>query len=67
MRHFIAAVLLFGCLLFPEMGFAYNLASLEQLLKTKQCPGCDLRGAPMANVDLSGANLDALAKNTHAV
>lgn len=30
---------------------------LEQLLKTKECPGCDLSGVNLSGVDLSGANL----------
>ena len=30
---------------------------VEQLLKTRQCPGCNLQNANLANADLRGANL----------
>ena len=35
----------------------YNREQLKQLLKTKQCPECDLESADLKGVDLTGANL----------
>jgi uncharacterized protein YjbI with pentapeptide repeats len=32
---------------------------VQQLLDSKECVGCDLRGANLAGLDLSGANLQA--------
>jgi tetratricopeptide (TPR) repeat protein len=36
---------------------AENLASTQQLLSTKQCPGCDLTNAGLSLANLTGANL----------
>jgi hypothetical protein len=37
--------------------WAFDEAHLKQLIETKQCNGCDLGGADLANLDLSGAQL----------
>lgn len=34
-------------------------SSLKQLLETNACPGCDLRGANLAHMNLLGANLQS--------
>ncbi|HBB31104.1 MAG TPA: hypothetical protein DDZ80_23960 [Cyanobacteria bacterium UBA8803] len=36
---------------------AENLAHIQQLLSTKECPQCDLRGAGLVMADLGGVNL----------
>ncbi|MFP4299188.1 MAG: pentapeptide repeat-containing protein [Spirulinaceae cyanobacterium] len=37
---------------------AENLQHTSQLLSTRQCPNCDLRGAGLAMANLAGANLE---------
>ncbi|MBU2644277.1 pentapeptide repeat-containing protein [bacterium] len=37
--------------------FAYDQASIDRLLRTRQCPRCDLYRANLNRLDLSGANL----------
>jgi len=50
----IAPYLIF-CLATPVL--AANPAQVQQLLNTKNCPGCDLVGADLSGQDLYGANL----------
>ncbi len=37
--------------------FAYDQASIERLLRTKKCPGCDFYRAHFDRLDLRGADL----------
>jgi len=37
--------------------FAFDRASLERLLRTKKCPGCDFYRASLDRLDLRGADL----------
>ncbi len=54
-----------ACVLFCGIAAAESRASseediqknLNQLIATKQCPNCDLRGAALTRMDLQGANL----------
>jgi len=46
--------------LVPAYSSAFVPEDLEQLKKTKKCPGCDLRGADLRGVDLSDANLEGV-------
>jgi uncharacterized protein YjbI with pentapeptide repeats len=37
--------------------FAFDRASVERLLRTKKCPGCDFYRAKLDRLDLRGADL----------
>ena len=64
-RIILTTAALLSSLSYCVPSIAANPAHVKQLLKTKQCPKCDLvgldlRGDPVANpngFDLSGANL----------
>jgi hypothetical protein len=57
MKLILATIALFAsfCLAIPA--FAANPAQIQQLLDTKNCPGCDLVGANLQGQELGGANL----------
>lgn len=44
----------------PSDSSAFVPEDLEQLKKSKKCPGCDLRGADLRGVDLSDANMEGV-------
>jgi uncharacterized protein YjbI with pentapeptide repeats len=57
----LCSVILAG---FAQPTYAFNPEHLQQLRRTKQCPGCDLSYADLSGwklegADLSGANLNA--------
>lgn len=46
--------------LVPVSSSAFVPEDLERLIKQKNCPGCDLRGADLRGVDLSNAKLEGI-------
>jgi len=53
----ICVSMIFGMVIFPVAGIAFDSEQLEQLKSKKACRHCDLSGANLSGVDLSGANL----------
>ena len=51
------ALMVFALFLLASPAQAYDPQQLQQLLATKSCPRCDLKGANLVNADLSGAKL----------
>lgn len=37
--------------------YAFDKPSIERMLRTRQCPGCDFYDAPLSRLDLTGVNL----------
>ncbi|WP_138505171.1 pentapeptide repeat-containing protein [Nostoc sp. PA-18-2419] len=53
----VTTVVLLACFGFTGQTFASNVQDLEQLKATKTCPRCDLSGADLTQLNLSGAVL----------
>jgi uncharacterized protein YjbI with pentapeptide repeats len=53
----VATIALLGCFGFAERAFALNQLDLDQLKATTTCPRCNLSGADLTKLNLSGANL----------
>jgi len=57
----LSLILITGIIaLAPVRASAFVPEDMEQLKKTKKCPGCDLRGADLRGVDLSDANMEGV-------
>ena len=48
---------LFMALVLSQPAWSYLTADLQKLLSTKSCPGCDLKTAPLSEINLRQANL----------
>lgn len=53
----LAIIALCASFCFATGAIAANFAQVQQLLDSKNCPGCDLVGANLSGQDLGGANL----------
>lgn len=53
----VATVALLACFGFAEQAFALNQLDLDQLKTTSACPRCNLSGADLSKLNLTGANL----------
>lgn len=53
----VATVALLACFGFAERAFALNQLDLDQLKATSACPRCNLSGADLTKLNLTGANL----------
>lgn len=53
----VATVALLACFGFAEQALALNQLDLDQLKATSTCPRCNLSGADLTQLNLTGANL----------
>ncbi|MDD5757506.1 MAG: pentapeptide repeat-containing protein [Desulfobulbaceae bacterium] len=58
MRKLLFLLMIAGACFFPASSSAFVQEDLDRLLKTNQCPKCDLSGAVLAAMDLSKAKLE---------
>jgi uncharacterized protein YjbI with pentapeptide repeats len=69
---FTIGITVIAVALTARFAHAFNQKHLDQLMATKKCPGCDLRGArlngmDLSDADLSGAKLDGACLSTAAL
>lgn len=53
----VATIVLLACFGFAEQALALNQLDLDQLKATSACPRCNLSGADLTQLNLTGANL----------